>query len=114
MNADYLAHKIPLFKNLKILNVQQLFIHQYACLMWDFKHKNLHECFDSYFKNLNEVHDHYTRSAANSKLSECGLILYTKTQFKHFGVKIHKSINDLDFLRKSNRNLVLRKNIRTF
>ena len=112
-NADYLAHTKPLFKNLKILSVQQLFTHQYACLMWDFRHNNLPECFDSYFKNVNYIHDHYTRSAANNKLSVCGFnTIHGRTQFKYFGAKIHNSINELDCFNENRSKTFLKKKIK--
>ena len=79
--------------------------------MWDFKHQNLPECFDSYFINVNEIHNYFTRSAANYKLSECAFnTLHGKRQFGYFGVKIHNSINELDFLMLINLSLFLKTN----
>ena len=96
--AEFLAPTKQLFSDLKLLNVDQLFSHQYACLMWDFKHNMLPKCFDHYFTSVQEVHSHYTRRAKNDMLVEVGFrTVHGKSQFKYFGPKIHNLINELNF-----------------
>ena len=101
-NADYLSPTDEIFKKLKILRLDQLFSHQYACLMWDFKHNNLPTCFDNYFTNVSEVHDHFTRSAASEKMIEtCFNTVHGKCEFKYFGAKNFNSINELVFFNQN-------------
>ena len=68
-NASYTANTKPLFKELDILNVWDLFDHQISCFMFDFDHGNLPEVFNSYFIKVKDTHSHNTRSAAQGKLS---------------------------------------------
>lgn len=98
--AKFSSPSEPLFKELGILNVDDLFTHQYACLMWDHQNGHLPLCFKNYFQNVSDVHNHYTRRAAKDKLCEIGYnTKHGRTNFKYHGAKIYNSINDFDFFK---------------
>ena len=69
-NADFLAPTSEIFKSLNILTLDDIFLHQYACLMWDQDHGILPKCFHSYFKQVIGIHTHNTRMAHDNKLSQ--------------------------------------------
>ena len=69
-NASYTANTKPLFKSLeKILNIWDLFEHQFDNFMFEFDHGNLPEVFNSLFVKINDTYAHNTRSACQGKLS---------------------------------------------
>ena len=69
-DADYIDHVEPLYKELNLLNLDEIFRSQYAALMYDQDHGTLPRCFDNYFKQVKEIHSHQTRMADSNKFSE--------------------------------------------
>ena len=62
---------------------------QLACLMFDFDHGNLPECFNLYFKKVTSIHNYETRNATAGKLSENVAVntsTHGLTMFKFIGL----------------------------
>ena len=66
--------------------------------MFDQDHGNLPSCFNTYFRKVEDVHNHRTRMASSHKLSE-NVKFKTKTHeksmFKFKGPKILNELKDL-------------------
>ena len=98
--TDYDDHAAPLYKKLNLLNLDEIFLSQYATLMYDQDHGTLPRCFDNYFKQVKEIHSHQTRMADSNKLSEnvkVNTMTYGKKMFKFKGPKILNDIKDFTF-----------------
>ena len=89
-NSDYLAPTIQLFAKLKILQLDDIYLHQYGCLMWDQDHGILPKCFNSYFKETSKIHEH-------------------KKMFKFQGPKILNGLKNLSFYKESTTKSYFRK-----
>ena len=115
-DADFLAHTDPLFKEHKILKFDDVYLHQYASLMWDQDHRNLPQCFEGYFKKVSSVHDHETRQAYDKKLTEINYrtITHGKKLFKFKGPKILNQLKSLDFYREAETKLIFRKRYKAY
>ena len=61
--AKYNAHTDPLFKNLSILKVQDIFTLQCAKFFFRFSNKKLPVYFNDFFQRNNDIHDHNTRNS---------------------------------------------------
>ena len=68
--SPFNAHTEPLFKNLRILNFSKTLESQLSVLMWQHDHGELPNCFNRFFKRVNEIHEHNTRAASSNKFSE--------------------------------------------
>lgn len=82
--SDYRAHSIPIFKDLGILPIRDLFEYKISSLMWDFDHNSLPPAVSVLFTQINNHHAHQTRAATSGRLH----IAATKT--KQFGKKSFK------------------------
>jgi len=82
--SDYKAHSLPIFKNLEILSIKDLYRYQVSSLMWDLDHETLPSSISSYFTKIRNVHNHLTRLADTDKLS------VIKTNTKRYGLKSFK------------------------
>ena len=103
-NADFNEHSGPLFKNLNILKLEDLFKMQYACLMWEYEHGNLPTCFKNYFKKVSDMHNYETRNATTGKLSEnirVNTSTHGLTMLKFQGPKVFNAIKDFEFYNDS-------------
>ena len=69
-DVEYNAHSIPHFKELKILNFDNILKMQLACLMFEYDHGNLPICFNTLFNKMSSIHSYGTRNATAGKLSE--------------------------------------------
>ena len=99
-NADYLAQSNPLFRNLGILKVEDIFKSQLASLMWDQDKGDLPKCFDTYFIRVNKLHSHGTRLAIANKLSvniAVNTSTHGQTMFKYLGPRIFNELKELHF-----------------
>ena len=109
--SDFRAHSEPLFKELNILNVYNMYKYQIALFMY--KQLNglipLMDCF-SFTTNFS-VHDHYTRQGSNLHMARCRT---TKRQLTIFfqGPKIWNSL-PLS-LRDSPSILFLKKHLKKY
>ena len=111
-NSDYSASTTELFAKLKILKLDDIYLHQYGCLMWDQDHGILPKCFESYFKETRKIHDHKTRMADDNKLSEnvkINTITYGKKMFKFQGPKVLNGLKNLTFYRQSKTKFYFRR-----
>ena len=116
-NAEYLAPTSEIFKSLNILNLDDIFLHQYACIMWDQDHGILPKCFKSYFKQVTGIHTHDTRMATSNKLSE-NIKVNTKTygekMFKFKGPKVLNPLKDLQIYNESKTKVYFRKKYKNY
>jgi len=69
MFTEYDAHTSPLFKDLCILKIHDLFQYQISSIMWDFDHYNLPKPLLSLFKKSSDTHTYTTRFASADKLN---------------------------------------------
>ena len=67
--SDYTSPSSPIFKELEILKINDLYKAQTASLMWDLDHNELPVSLSSYFSRRNETHTHLTRLATSNKLT---------------------------------------------
>ena len=64
----YLAHTTPLFSNLKILKIQDIFKLETLKFAFDFINSNLPEALHCLFTKSLSVHPHNTRATSNHNL----------------------------------------------
>ena len=102
-NAGYNDHTQPLFKELGILNIRDIFKHQIASFMYEYESGNLPTIFDSFFKRVNESYQYNARSASLSKLasSKTNKVKYGGSMLKSLGVKIFNDVKDISIYSKS-------------
>ena len=67
--ADYTAPSLPIYKELEILSLSDLFKHQTSSLMWDLDHDTLPRSLATYFSKIRDEHPYSTRLAASDKLA---------------------------------------------
>ena len=79
--SDFKAHSSPLFKDMNILKINDIYECQLASLMWDYEHNTLPNSLFCLFKKRNEIHNYNTRSAHAGKLS------VNKSNTKRYGLK---------------------------
>ena len=89
-NSSYLAHTAPLLKELGILNIEDLYQHQYALFMFDYDRGSLPKTFNSYFCKVSDVHSHQTRSSSSKKLALPVLANMNKHVNLIEGVSLHE------------------------
>ena len=61
VGANRLAHTAPLFHELKVLKLKELYIYSVQLFMYKYHHSLLPEVFLSFFEQNIMVHNHYTR-----------------------------------------------------
>ena len=92
------------FRELKLLKVEDLFQTQFASVMWDLDHGTLPTCFNNIFRHVSDIHHYNTRSSAAQKLSE-NVRIHTKTHGEHMlkfiGPKILNELKNHDFFNLS-------------
>ena len=102
--AGYKDHSGPLFKQHNILKFDDIIKIQLACLMWDFDHGNLPNCFNTYFLHISEIHNYHTRNANAGNLSENVAVnthVHGFSMFKYRGPKILNSIKNIPIYKES-------------
>ena len=50
--ADFLAHTDPIFSELKILKLDDLYLHKVASLMWDYDHVLIPKSLNLWFNKI--------------------------------------------------------------
>ena len=116
-NASYTANSKPLFKELDLLNIWDLFEHQVANFMFDFDHGTLPDVFSSYFVKVKEIHSYNTRSAAQGKLSSqinANTVKHGDTMLQNIGVSSYNKIVGLDFYKNCRTKKEFSKKYKTF
>ena len=115
-STDFYSHVEPMYKKLNILNLDEIYLSQYADLMYDQDHGTLPKCFKQYFKKVNEIHSHGTRMASLNKLSEnikVNTITYGKRLFKFKGPKMLNDLKNLPFYKESKTKKYFRRKYKT-
>ena len=101
-NSDFLAHTDPLFSELGILKVNDIFIQKLSSLMWDYDHGVIPKSLNVWFNKI-PCHKYKTRFVAKGKIVP--LISKTRTfgfrSFKHQGANILNQLKDLQFYTSS-------------
>ena len=113
--APFNAHTKPLFKNLGVLNFSKTLKLQLSMLMWQYDHRELPNCFNSYFKKLSSIHTHNTRASASNHLSENLLVnsdTYGKKMLKFIGPRVFNEIVSLDFYNRCNNKIGFKTNMK--
>ena len=115
-DADFLAHTDPLFRELKILKFEDVYLQQYASLMWDQDHNNLPQCFENYFQQVSVVHEYETRQSFHNKLTEIPFrtVTHGKKMFQFKGPKILNELKDLNCYREAKTKLFFRKKYKDY
>ena len=110
-DADFLAHTDPLFRELKVLKFEDVYLQQYASLMWDQDHNNLPQCFEGYFQHVSSVHEYETRQAFYNKLTEIpfSTVTHGKKMFKFKGPKFMNQLKDLKCYTEAKTKLSFRR-----
>ena len=66
--SDFYAHTSPLFKDLNILKIRELYSHKIGSLMWDFDHNTLPNSLSSLFIRRDEIHNRNLRDKDKNKI----------------------------------------------
>ena len=95
--SDFNAHTAPLFKNLNILNLKDLFKYKTMSLMWDFDNNALPKSLSSLFSRREEVHDRNLRDKNKQKLYTAHRFnnRYGYDSFSHQGAILLNKAKDL-------------------
>ena len=90
--SNYMEHTSPLFLNSKLLKLRDINKLQLGCFMYQYTTNLLPKCFENYFINRNEVHNHNTRTSNNLSIATY------RTNLKYFSLKVAGPIlwNSLD------------------
>ena len=97
--SAFKAHSSPIFKDLEILSIGDLYNYQVASLMWDLDHNILPSSLSSYFTKRSNDHSHLTRMATSDKLSikKTNTYRYGSKSFKIEGAKILNFLKDQNY-----------------
>ena len=96
--SDFWAEADPLYKNNKILKLDDYIKMQNCLFVHDFLHKNLPECFDDYFQKLEDVYTDDTNTI-NSELG-CLYTPYKSTEKYGICSITRKCIDSWNFFTK--------------
>ncbi len=97
--SDFNAHTTPLYKDICILTMKDLFSYTVASLMWDFDHSTLPDSLNLMFTRRNEIHTRKLRDNNKNKV-------YTAHRFKnrhgcnsfsYYGALLLNKLKDLPF-----------------
>ena len=91
--TDFNAHTDPLFKDLKVLKIQDYVILQNCLFVHDHLSKKLPDCFANYFETLSDVH------GKSTKASDLGCLFIPHFRTSKFGIKsfTRKCIDNWNF-----------------
>ena len=97
--SDFYAHTSPLFKDLNILKIKDLYSHKIGSLMWDFYHNTIPDTLSRLFTRRNVIHTRNLRDKNKNKLYTahrfnnkygydsfvyCGAVLLNKLKYLPF------------------------------
>jgi len=63
--SNYSCHVAPLYKNLNVLKLNDIYRFELAKLVHTLHHGALPKIFDSFFKNISNIHSYRSRFADN-------------------------------------------------
>ncbi len=91
-NSHYLSHSAPLFRNYKLLNVNDTYELELGTFMYKHFTKQLPEAFQNYFVMQRNLHKYHTRNNGDYEIP------HAKTEFAHKTIRIAgpKKWNSLD------------------
>ena len=97
--SDFRAHTSPIFKDINVLKVNDLFQYQVSSIMWDYDHNTLPKSLNSLFTKTKSTHSHRTRFANADKLTidKVNSHRYGDMSFKVIGATKLNELKDFDF-----------------
>ena len=111
--ATYLAHTAPLFKELKILNLTNIYVYNILLIMFKYHHSKLPTIFDSFFTRNNEVHSYETRQQYHLHVPIQKLPKRTQrvkcagvTLYNHFVTRLNFNVKIASFKRQAKTYLL--------
>ena len=110
--SDFKAHSAPIFKNLGILEIRDIFKYKTTSLMFDFDHDNLPKSLSTLFVRRNDVHDRNLRDKSKNPLYTAHRYnnRHGYNSFSHYGATLLNMAKDLPFYNdSSNKGTFLRK-----
>jgi len=93
--SNYSCHVTPLYKNLNVLKLSDIYRIELAKFMHKLHHGTLHKIYDNFFQNISNVHSYKTRFADNQNY-------FIQRVCTNFGKKVFL-IDGLRSGKKSNR-----------
>ena len=81
------THTIPLFENMKILTVKEIFYYAVAMFMYKYANQRLPNIFDDTFSHVSDIHSHHTRNVQSLNIPFCKTNRSQHT-IRYFGPKI--------------------------
>ena len=109
--SDYHAHTSPIFKELNVLKIEDLFKYKVSSLMWDYDHNNLPNALKALFKKTRDTHSYGTRSANADKLDveRTNTTRYGINSFKVIGATILNKLKDCDYYKNAQSKSIFLK-----
>ena len=97
--SDFRAHTSPIFKDINVLKVNDLFQYQVSSIMWDYDHNTLPKSLNSLFTKTKSTHLYRTRFANADKLTigRVNSHKYGDMSFKVIGATKLNELKDFDF-----------------
>ena len=97
--SDFRAHSSPIFKDLGILKINDLFQYQVSSLMWDFDNNNLPKSLNILFNKTRNIHAYRTRFVNSDKLTVARVnsSAYGDKSFRVIGAVKLNELKDCDF-----------------
>ena len=97
--SDFRAHTSPIFKDITILKVHDLFQYQVSSIMWDYDHNTLPKSLNSLFTKTKNTHSYGTRFANADKLTidRVNSHKYGDMSFRVIGANKLNELKDCDF-----------------
>jgi len=92
--SHYLTHCPPLYKELNILQLNDIVFIQIALFMYDYFNNNLPSAFHKYFTSVSEIHSHNTRFSHLNFHASTVHTNFGKFSLTFQGPKIWRSINN--------------------
>ncbi len=97
--SDFQAHTSPIFKNLNILKVKDLFSYKIASLMWDFDHNTLPDSLALQFTRGDVIHNRNFRDHNKNKVYTAQRFCnkYGYDSISHYGAILLNNLKDFTF-----------------
>ena len=86
--AKFRANTAPLFKELNIMNVNNIYVYNVLIIMYKHHHGKIPDIFQPFFVRNNEIHDHATRQQSYLHVNKQMSVRSAKS-FRNTGVKIY-------------------------
>ena len=115
-DESYTTHTGPIFKELEILNIWDLYDHSFANFMFEYHHNNLPDVFSDYFVRTNKIHNYNTRahSKGDLYLTQRPSNNHGSLLISHLGVTVYNKIINLTFFSTSQYKSSFSKNYKKY